>query len=198
MRGLDDTDREILTLLLEDGRRPYSDIAERVDLSPPAVSDRVDRLQDIGLIERFTLDLDRALLQEGVPVLVDITAAPGRAGDLRDALADRDEVEHLFTTADDRVVATATVPDGAVREMLAEAVTLDAVDDYEVDLLADSDWTPGLTDAEFAPECAECGNTVTAEGESATLDDTQYHFCCSSCRSQFVDHYEQVRDGVES
>ncbi|MFB6083699.1 MAG: Lrp/AsnC family transcriptional regulator, partial [Halorientalis sp.] len=47
MRGLDETDREILDILLSDGRRPYSDIAEAVDLSPPAVSDRIDRLQEL-------------------------------------------------------------------------------------------------------------------------------------------------------
>ena len=41
MRGLDDTDREILRLLLENGRKPYREIASAVDLSAPAVSDRV-------------------------------------------------------------------------------------------------------------------------------------------------------------
>ena len=40
MRDIDDTDRELLRLLLEDARRPYSELAEAVDLSPPAVSDR--------------------------------------------------------------------------------------------------------------------------------------------------------------
>lgn len=198
MRGLDDTDRQILTLLLEDGRRPYSDIAEQVDLSPPAVSDRVERLQDIGLIERFTLDLDRTMLQEGVPVLVDLTAGPTQAKSVRDGLEAVEEVEHVFTTADERIVFTATVPDAAVGELLADAVPLEAVEDYRVDLLADSTWSPALGDADLAPECAECGNTVTAEGESVRLDGTRYHFCCSSCRSQFVDHYEDVRDGIES
>lgn len=67
MRDLDETDIEILELLLSDARRPWSGIAEIVDLSPPAVSDRVARLQELGIIRRFTLDVDRSQLSEGVP-----------------------------------------------------------------------------------------------------------------------------------
>ncbi|MFB6164792.1 MAG: AsnC family transcriptional regulator [Haloarculaceae archaeon] len=197
MRGLDDTDREILSLLLEDSRRPYSDIADRVDLSPPAVSDRVDRLREIGLLRGFTVDVDRSMLREGVPVLVDVTVEPGRTPAVADALAELDAIEHCFTTADERVVFTATVPDADVRSLLAEAIDLGAVADYEVDLLTDAAWTPSLGDAELAPECAECGNTVTAEGETETLDGTVYQFCCPSCRSRFVDRYEQLAEGAD-
>jgi DNA-binding Lrp family transcriptional regulator len=35
---MDASDRQILALLVEDGRRTYDDIAQRVSLSPPAVS----------------------------------------------------------------------------------------------------------------------------------------------------------------
>lgn len=196
MRGLDETDREILDILLEDGRSSYSDIAAAVDLSPPAVSDRIDRLQEIGVVRRFTVDIDRSILEEGVPVLVDLRVRPGRAEAVADALSAADAVEHVFRTADERVVATTTVPDGDVRGMLADAVEMDALDGYDVDLLADTAWSPRMADAEFAPECAECGNTVDAEGETADLDGSTYHFCCPSCESQFVERYEELREGA--
>lgn len=198
MRGLDDTDREILDILLSDGRRPYSDIAEAVDLSPPAVSDRIDRLQELGVVRQFTVDLDRSVLREGVPVLVDLRVRPGHAEAVADALSESDPVEHVFTTADERVVATATVPDGDVSRMLSGTVEMDAIDEYDVDLLADTAWSPSMADAEFAPECAECGNTVDTEGEATEIDGTLYHFCCSSCESQFVEQYEELREGATS
>jgi DNA-binding Lrp family transcriptional regulator len=65
-------------LLLEDARRPYSEQAEAVELSPSAVSDRVDRLRDFGVIECFTLDLNRSRLREGVRLAVTPTVAPAR------------------------------------------------------------------------------------------------------------------------
>lgn len=196
MRGLDETDRQIVRLLLEDGRRPFSDIAEQVGLSAPAVSDRVDRLQETGLLRRFTVDLDRSMLREGVPVLVDVRARPGHGDALRDALGDAAAVEHVFVTADERLVFTATVPDADVRGLLADTIDLDAVDDYEVSMLADTDWTPRLGEAELAPECVECGNTVTTEGVTTRLDGEAYQFCCSSCEAKFVDRYEQLREGA--
>ena len=198
MRGLDDVDRQILSLLLADGRQPYSEIAEAVDLSAPAVSDRVERLQEIGLIRRFTVDLDRSMLREGVPVLVDLTVVPGRVEAVRERLDDRDDVEHLFSTADERVVFTATVPEAAVYDLLADAIDTDAISEYEVDLLRSADWEPSLGDAELAPACAECGNTVTSEGETASLGGERYQFCCPSCHSRFVDRFEELQDGAES
>jgi DNA-binding Lrp family transcriptional regulator len=196
MRGLDDTDREILRLLLEDARRPYSEIAEAVDLSAPAVSDRIDRLQEIGLIRRFTLDVDRSLLREGMPVLVTIRAAPGGAATVEDGLSAADPVEYVFRTVDDRVVCTATVQEGAVGEFLAGAVPMEEVREYDVRVLADTQWSPQVGRATLAPACDECGNTVTSEGETERLDGDVYHFCCGSCRANFVDQYERLREGA--
>ena len=196
MRGLDDTDREILRLLLDDARRPYSDIAEIVDLSAPAVSDRVERLRDIGLVRRFTVDIDRSMLEEGIPVLVTVETQPGRASAVRDGLADADAVEYVFRTVDDHIVFTATVSGGEIGEFISETIEMDDVRDYDVRLLADADWSPHVTGAELAAECAECGNTVTAEGESVTLDGDVYHFCCENCKEKFVSEYESLKEGA--
>jgi DNA-binding Lrp family transcriptional regulator len=196
MPGLDDTDHEILRLLLEDARRPYSDIAERVDLSAPAVSDRVDRLVEMGLIQGFTVDVDRSLLQAGVPVLIEIDAKPGRAADIAESVSDADTIERVYRTAGGRVVLAATVPQADASELLAEHVDLGDVDRYEVRMIADSEWTAGLGAAEFAPDCAECGNTVDEEGEQRTLDGERYYFCCGSCAGRFVDQYKSLKDSA--
>jgi DNA-binding Lrp family transcriptional regulator/YHS domain-containing protein len=196
MRDLDDTDREILRLLLEDARRPYADIAEHVGLSPPAVSDRVDRLRELGVIQRFTLDLDRSLLREGVDVLVTIDVAPGAVTETRAALAALDGVEHVLETAEGRLLASMTVPDEDVRGHLRNAVDFDAVRSLSVELLTGADWTPGLGEASIGMDCVECGNTVTGEGVVATVGGTEYAFCCESCEARFRDRYEELEQGA--
>jgi DNA-binding Lrp family transcriptional regulator len=196
MRDLDEIDRHILRLLLEDARRPYSDIAGRVDLSAPAVSDRIDRLRELGVIRSFTLDLDRSLLSEGVPVLVELAVGPADAASVAESLRSLDEVEHVFRTADAAVVFKATVRDGDVPSLLSDAVDLGAVRDVEVRLLADAQWTPTLGDATLALTCVECGNTVTSEGVAARIGDDRYHFCCDSCRSNFESRYEELKRGA--
>lgn len=196
MRDLDGTDREILRLLLEDARRPYADIAERVDLSPPAVSDRVDRLRDLGIVRRFTLDIDRSRLREGVEVLIDLSVDPGHSADVRDGLADLAGVEHVFETADGRVLATATLPGGDVSAAIADAVDVTVLRDVEVHLLAEAEWRPDLGEATLGLECVECGNTVTGEGVTSTLDGERYEFCCPSCQVRFEEQYERLKEGA--
>jgi DNA-binding Lrp family transcriptional regulator len=70
MCDLDETDMETLSLLAENARRPFSEIADEVGLSGPAVSDRIGRLEESGIIRHSTIDVDRAQLRAGVPVLI--------------------------------------------------------------------------------------------------------------------------------
>ena len=196
MATFDETDLEILELLLSDARRPWSDIAESVDLSPPAVADRVDRLQEAGVIRRFTVDLDRSQLRGGVTVLVRIDPADGLES-LREPLAAAEAVEHVFTTASSRLVCVARVPDGDVPAWLASTVDDGAIADYDVELLTAAAWTPSLGGTDVALACAECGNTVTSEGETARLDGDLYHFCCGSCAARFTERFERVAEGAD-
>ncbi|RLM53348.1 AsnC family transcriptional regulator [Halobellus sp. Atlit-31R] len=191
MSALDETDVRILELLVADARRPYSDIAESVDLSPPAVSDRIERLRESGVIRRFTVDLDRSQLRAGVPVLVTLELPSGVVEAVRDDVVGAEAVEHVFVTAESDVVFHARLRADAVREQLDRLVDLSRVDDYEVTVVGDVEWNPAVGGAEFALSCAECGNTVTSEGRSERFDGERYHFCCPSCLAQFRERYEQ-------
>ncbi|MFC6835555.1 AsnC family transcriptional regulator [Halomarina ordinaria] len=196
MADIDDTDRTILRLLVEDGRRPYSDIAEEVGLSPPAVSDRIQRLRDFGIIRRITADLDRSRLRDGVAVLVELDVTQNAVEATRASLTGAEPVEHVFTTAEGRLVFTVRAPDGDVRGFLEDTVPFDAVGDIDVRLLTSQSWSPGVGAAEFAPSCAECDNTVTSEGVTETLGGETYHFCCSSCADRFESRYESLEQGA--
>ena len=196
MRPLDETDREIVRLLLADARRPYSDIAERVDLSAPAVSDRIDRLREVGVIEGFTLQIDGDALSDGLRVLATLDVAPADAERVHEAMAAHERVEHAFLTADGEVTITARVEAGTARDLVDDAVGLDAVRDLSVRPLDAHEWSPAVGDADLAVECVECGNTVTAEGESARIDGTLYHFCCASCRENFEERFDRIEDGA--
>jgi DNA-binding Lrp family transcriptional regulator/YHS domain-containing protein len=198
MRTIDDTDREILALLSEDARRPFSDIADRVGLSAPAVSDRVDRLEEIGVIEAFTLRVDPGTLSSGVAVLVRIDLPLSAVDEAYGALRDHDRVDHAFKTADGDVVCTATLDPAAVGDLLVDALEdPDAARDVSVRLLESHAWDSTIgSDVELAIDCVECGNTVTEEGESTRIDGTLYHFCCGSCLSRFRDRYDRIEEGA--
>ncbi|CAP13832.1 AsnC family transcriptional regulator [Halobacterium salinarum] len=192
MSDLDDTDRRILALLAADARRPYSDIADAVGLSAPAVSDRITKLQDAGVLRRFTIDLDRSRLRDGTHVLVSFAVHPGRQDDVRAAVAAADAVEHVFVTAAGDVTCSARLPVADVSEWVADTVDFEAITDYEVTALAAASWEPTAGSADLALACDECGNTVTSEGTTATIDGDRHHFCCQSCERQFRQRYERL------
>lgn len=199
MRDLDETDLEILQLLLANARRPYSDIADVVGLSAPAVSDRVARLQEIGVINRFTLDVDRTQLRGGIPVLITLDVASGapEVGSITETLLDDGAVEHVFTTAEADLVISARVPDNDIASWLTDTLDEDVFQDFDVTLLAGADWAPELGETEFALTCAQCGNTVDSEGTSTRIDGELYQFCCPSCESRFTEKYDQLRQDAD-
>jgi len=196
MRDLDETDLEILTLLAADARRPFSEIGEQVGLSGPAVSDRVTRLQEAGIITGFTVNVDRGELRAGVPVFVQVESRSADVERIRSQVSGADGVEHLFVTAEGEVWFYGRTEGDSVRQWVDGLLADVPGADYTVTLVDDLEWTPSLDGTEFAITCAECGNTVDSEGESARIDGSVYHFCCSSCRSRFEEQYRRIEEGT--
>lgn len=63
---IDQTDKEILALLEENSRIKVKEIAEKVHLSAPTVSQRLIRLEEDGVIKNYTIQTD--LTKTGYPI----------------------------------------------------------------------------------------------------------------------------------
>jgi Lrp/AsnC family leucine-responsive transcriptional regulator len=77
IRCMDATDRRILSLLMDDGRRTYDDIARQVKLSAPSVKRRVDRLRASGALQGFTALVDHVAIGWNTEALVELFCRPG-------------------------------------------------------------------------------------------------------------------------
>ena len=75
--GLDRIDRQILTLLREDGRMSHAAIAKHVGLSGPAVHERVRKLEQSGVIAGYTAVLDPEALDRSHVAFVQVTLSEG-------------------------------------------------------------------------------------------------------------------------
>ncbi|AGB38488.1 winged helix-turn-helix transcriptional regulator [Natronococcus occultus] len=197
MRELDETDLEILELLATDARRPYKEIADRVDLTPPAVSDRISRLESQGIIREFTIDIDRERLHGDVSMLVELEPAPEAVADVYAAAGELEGVEHVFEGGDGRVLVHATISGTDVRSWLADEIDLGSLSGYDVTLLNRSARVSALAATGFAHECVVCGKQVTGDGVTATIDGEIKTFCCPSCEERYVNRYESHRDALE-
>lgn len=75
---LDDLDRRIVEILVDDARISLKELASRVNLSSPSTSERLRRLEERGVIRAFTVDVDPAALGYTLQAIVRIKPLPGR------------------------------------------------------------------------------------------------------------------------
>jgi Lrp/AsnC family transcriptional regulator, leucine-responsive regulatory protein len=103
---LDDIDRRILVILADDSRILLKDLALRVKLSSPSVSERLRRLEERGVIRSFTIDIDPRALGYVFQAVVRVRPMPGKLHIVDRLLRDIPElVECDKVTGDDCFVA---------------------------------------------------------------------------------------------
>jgi Lrp/AsnC family leucine-responsive transcriptional regulator len=72
--GLDDISWQLLQALQENARLSFSELGRRVGLTPPAVAERVRRLEEVGVIVGYRVELNVKRL--GLPLTAIIRLAP--------------------------------------------------------------------------------------------------------------------------
>jgi Lrp/AsnC family leucine-responsive transcriptional regulator len=110
--GLDDTDRRLLTELQQDARLSLAELGRRVALSPPAVTERLRRLEGDGVITGYRAEVDPRRLGLSLSALIRLRPAPmqlAKAADL--ARRTPEVVECHRVTGEDCFVMTAHVRD---------------------------------------------------------------------------------------
>lgn len=75
---LDDLDRRIVEVLVDDARISLKELAQRVNLSSPSTSERLRRLEERGVIRAFTVDIDPQALGYTLQAIVRIRPLPGK------------------------------------------------------------------------------------------------------------------------
>ena len=103
-RKLDDIDLGILRELQANSRISNVELAQRVDLSPPAVHTRIRRLESLGYVSQYTAILDREKLGYDMMCFIGVSLEKHHVDHIeafRDAVRDMPEVlECHFVTGE--------------------------------------------------------------------------------------------------
>lgn len=102
--NLDAIDRKILSALAEDAGRSYTELSEIVNLSAPAVHDRVKRLKRDGVIKGTVAILDGCKLGRTLLTFLIVDTSSYQATRALLQFTSRREVEELHTVAGDGCV----------------------------------------------------------------------------------------------
>lgn len=74
---LDELDRTILEILIDDARISLKELSQKVGLSSPSVSERLRRLEERKVIRSFTVDIDPVALGYSLTAIVRVRPLPG-------------------------------------------------------------------------------------------------------------------------
>lgn len=100
MSTLEPTDRAIVRELSCDGRRSFTDLAERVGLSVSAVHQRVRRLEQRGVLQGYVARLDCEQIGLPLTALISLTPIdPSAPDDYPERLRHLPQIESCYSVA---------------------------------------------------------------------------------------------------
>lgn len=76
--SLDEIDLRILSSILKDARKSYRRIAEDINVSPPTVLSRVQKLEKGRIIKSYSAVLDHEKLGYDLTAVIEVTAVKGK------------------------------------------------------------------------------------------------------------------------
>jgi Lrp/AsnC family transcriptional regulator, leucine-responsive regulatory protein len=90
---LDTTGLHILRLLYQNARLSYAEIGRRVHLSTPAVIDRIEKMEEAGIITGYHVQISPASLGYTVAAIITVTTEPVHYPTIRQIVQDTVEIE---------------------------------------------------------------------------------------------------------
>ncbi len=76
--SLDEIDLRILSSILKDARKSYRKIADDINVSPPTVLSRVQKLEKGRIIKSYSAVLDHEKLGYDLTAIIEVTAVKGK------------------------------------------------------------------------------------------------------------------------
>ncbi len=103
--NLDDLDREILKLLVEDSRRSFREIAKLLEIAVGTAYNRIKKLEDMGIIKAYTVLLDQKKIGYGLTAFILIQAEGQYLEEVEKEAANLDAVSCVYDITGDFDVA---------------------------------------------------------------------------------------------
>ncbi|WP_420385900.1 Lrp/AsnC family transcriptional regulator [Roseivirga sp.] len=75
---VDSIDERLLSALMSNSRLSYAELGRQIGLSPSAVRERVQRLESLGIITKYSLEVDKSQLGFGIEAFILLDVFPGK------------------------------------------------------------------------------------------------------------------------
>ncbi len=128
MKKIDNIDQCILSILEENGRAKYVDIAKCVGLSQTSCTERIRRLEREGYITKYAACLNAGLIDRGFTVFIQVTLTDSSNDTFEifsNAIRNMKEIVecHMVAGKFDCILKTCVKNMGAFRTLLVEKIS---------------------------------------------------------------------------
>lgn len=123
---MDDLDSQILLHVQENARLSYAELGRRVGLSPPAVSERLARLESDGVITGYHAAVEVGRLGRPVQAVLHLQVDRARYGRSLERILDLDEILvcHRTTGSSSLLMIVAVASMQALEELIDQLLPL--------------------------------------------------------------------------
>lgn len=93
---IDNVDKKILNLLIDNARLSYRQIAKQIGVSAATVMNRVKRLEKTGIITKYTIGVKYSLIGYDMQVIMDVRIAKGMIYEVENKIAKHPNVFAVY------------------------------------------------------------------------------------------------------
>lgn len=93
---MDLTDEKILQILKHDSKVSLNKISNDVNLSTPSVRERIIKLKELGIIDKYTIDINYSLLGFNIEVFIDLLIKNNLYNDFKKFISEQSNVEFCY------------------------------------------------------------------------------------------------------
>ena len=111
---IDDLNWKILGYLQQDARESFANIGRKVGLTPPAIAERVKKMEDLGLIEGYGTTVSYALAGHQLKAIIMLRAFMGKLKPFLNKVKSYQEVVYCYRiTGDENIIMEVVLKDQA-------------------------------------------------------------------------------------
>ena len=123
-KTLDRTSWQLLEALQEDARLSYAELGRRVGLSPPAAAERIKRMEEMGIIAGYRVEIDAEKIGLPITALIALTTTPQQYPQVISLMINLVEIQFCHhVTGDSSFIMEARVSSIAHLEKLIEQLS---------------------------------------------------------------------------
>ncbi len=197
---LEQVDIKILEILLKDGRASFRDIAKKVGVTTPTVSNKVNMYEQMGIIKGFSVRLSAEALDE-ISLLLSAKCKPSDAPRLAESLREFEEVREVYLLGGSWVSAKVTlVGTTHLNEFISQLAEIEEILDYEyktiVGTVKEEPRAVLSQGINAVLKCFYCKKPMHDKPVKIKLDGKDHFLCCETCEKEYRVKYEKLKNGI--